>query len=259
MRGRFDHYVGFVAPPASFDCSPQHFLSVAPDGVGVAQHICHAEGFVYGPDVPSESLTAMSTGVAALAASQIDVIAQVGAYWALPFTPDEPTARDLAAELAGRHNVKIVMVWLALIDALRHMGARRLVVTTGYYRPAWTAAAVALLEKCGFDIVWAGDIVDQGIVADQGAKEAIEAATRWDYPDDIVRRACVDAGRRAPDADAVVQTGSGMRPSVQAAAIEAEIGRPLISTDLALYWAILTAADIAARSGCGRLLETTRG
>ena len=47
-RGRYECYVGFASPPNSFECSPQHFLHVAPDAaVGVIQHVIHAPEFEY--------------------------------------------------------------------------------------------------------------------------------------------------------------------------------------------------------------------
>ncbi len=41
---RFDRYVGFVSPPASFDITPQQFLSLCADPVGIVQHLSHYPG-----------------------------------------------------------------------------------------------------------------------------------------------------------------------------------------------------------------------
>jgi len=117
-----------------------------------------------------------------------------------------------------------------------------------------------MLESAGFDIGWHGDLIDLGLVQDHETKLAIEQRTRWDYPDEIVRRACLAAGDRLPDADVVVQAGAGMRPSLQAAAIESAIGKPLVSTDIALFWGILRAANQTARGNSGTLLDSlTKG
>ena len=262
---RYSSYVGFVSPPNSFENSPQHFLQLVDgDAIGVTQHVVHMPDFEYvglsehDSNAAAVELESFENGVAALADAQAEIVAQVGCYWAMPFHADDEAARRLEAELSDKHGVRVVLVWNAMVDALRVVGARKLSLATGYYRPEWTARSVAYLESAGFEILWAGDVVDQGIVADLEGKMAIEKATRWDYPDHIVRAACLDAAARAPEAEAVVQIGAGMRPALQIAAIEDETGLPLVATDFCLYWAVLKAAGVPARAGSGRLLGTTR-
>ena len=48
-----------------------------------------------------------------------------------------------------------------------------------------------------------------------------------------------------------------MRVSYVAAAVEAEIGKPLVATDIAIFRAVMKRAGIRARPGCGRLLSGT--
>lgn len=80
-----------------------------------------------------------------------------------------------------------------LVEALRAIGAETITVVNGYYRPDWSAGINGYLQAAGFEILWAGDLIEQGLVADHDEKLAIEAATLWDYPDDIMIRASVDA------------------------------------------------------------------
>ena len=78
-----------------------------------------------------------------------------------------------------------------LVEGLRALGAQRVAVVNGYYRPDWSAGINGYLEAAGFDIVWHGDLIDQGLVADHDEKLAIEAETLWDYPDHLMIEAAV--------------------------------------------------------------------
>ena len=60
------------------------------------------------------------------------------------------------------------------------------------------------------------------------------------------------------DTIGVTQHVVHMRPVLQVAAIEDETGMPVVATDFCLYWAVLTAAGVPAKAGCGRLLGTIR-
>ncbi len=101
--------------------------------------------------------------------------------------------------------------------------------------------------------------MDQGLVESLDHALAIEAATLWNYPDFIVRRAIVDMYQRAPDVDAVVQTGAGFRTIELLKSIEDEIGMPVVPSDAATFWAGLRMLGLAAAPGFGSLLDSTRG
>ncbi len=145
------------------------------------------------------------------------------------------------------------------MDALNHIGARRIVVANSYYRDDWRDGINRYLRQAGFEIAAAGSLVDQGIVAGLEEMLAIEAATLWNYPDFIVRRAIVSMYESAPDVDAVVQTGAGFRTIELLRSIEDEIGIPVIASDCAAFWGGLRALGLAASPGFGSLLDGTRG
>ena len=254
---RFEAYIGIVSAPASFDYNLQQFLGLCAGRAGVMQQMPYYPEAEYGAEVADgeRRLTSLRDSIRGLVAANAEIVAQAGGYWSLAYAPDLQTARRLEAELADEFGVEVILNWAAIVDALQSVGARRISVTTGYYRPAWSAATVSFLESAGFELVWTGDIIDQGIVADSAERQAIEDATGWDYPDDIVEQTCVDAARRAPDCDAVLQTGAGMRTSHVAAAVEAATGKPLVATDTSLHWAIMQRANLRARPGSGQLLD----
>ena len=257
---RFQHYVGFVSPPACFDQSPQQFLGVCADSVGVIQNLPNYPGAEYGPGLgdASRRLAVLKDGIAALREADAEVVLQFGGYWALGYAPDLQSARALEQSLRDEFGIPVILNWTAIVDALNAVGAKRISLTTGYYRPEWTKSSVVFLESAGFEILWVGDLIDQSILSNQSEKEAIEASTRWDYSDEIVIQTCVDAARRAPDCDAVCQTGAGMRTSYVVTDIEAQTGKPLVATDIAIFWAAMRATGITARTDTGGLLSSTR-
>lgn len=258
-RPRYDAYVGFVSPPASCDYSVQQFLEIAAPGrVAAMQTMLPYLGAEYSDDLPDAArrLDHLRDSVRALSESKLEVILQVGGYWALPYGPTLESARTVEAELTEEFGVPVVLNWTAIADALAAVDAQVITMAAGYYRPLWIEASIAFFESAGIEVAWAGDVVDLGLVADDAEKRAIEAATNWDYPDELVLGACVGAAEHAPDVDAVCQTGSGMRTPFVVDAVERATGLPLVATDLALYWAALRHIEVGARPGTGRLLAT---
>ena len=105
-------------------------------------------------------------------------------------------------------------------------------------------------------MLWAGNIIDQGLVADHDEMLRLEDENVWDYPDHMMFAAAVDAHSRAPSADAIVQTGAGMRMVRVLDMVEGQTGKPLVASDGALYWAMLKHLGMAAAPGYGHLLST---
>jgi len=135
IEPRFESYVGIVSPPASFDWSAHAFTRLAPERVGVIQHVCPPGSVTYGDLAGDSGQHVFEAGVEALAACSVNIIGQLGGYWALTFTADEEASRRLEERMRAETGLEIVLSWSAMIDALRHLGARRIALTTGYYRP----------------------------------------------------------------------------------------------------------------------------
>ena len=82
----------------------------------------------------------------------------------------------------------------------------------------------------------------------------IEGPTRWDYPDEIVLETCLEAARLVPDCDAVCQTGAGMRTSFIVDDFETKSGKPLVATDIAIFWAVMDRLGIKGKDNFGQLI-----
>lgn len=101
-----------------------------------------------------------------------------------------------------------------------------------------------VLAEGGFDVLYSGNFVDQGLVDTQ---QEVNDAT-WIFPGDFARRSFEFVAKQAPEADALViigmpnfrreKDGLPLRPVSVLREIEKEIGKPIISSDYALYWNI---------------------
>ena len=253
---RYRAYAGFVTTPQYFDDSPQQFLQVAPKGTGILQRVNHIPDYAYALDQRADNFELLRESAICLGRSFCQVIGQVGSNWVhcAGTGPDE--IERLCEEISEAAGARFFMAGHCLVEALRGLGAKTVTVANGYYRPDWSAGINGYLEAAGFEILWAGDLIDQGLVADEAEKLRIEAETLWDYPEAMMIAAAVDAHQRAPQADAVVQTGAGFRMLQVVEAVEGQTGTPLIASDVALYWAMLKHLGLPAAPGHGALLAS---
>ena len=256
MTQRYDVHAGFVTTPRYFDDSPQQFLQVAPERTGVLQRVMHIPDYGFELDERSRNFELLKEGAVCLGEAHCQVIGQVGSNWVhcCGTTPEDIVA--ICDDISSAAGARFFMAGHCIVDALHAIGAKTITIANGYFRDDWAAGINGYLEAAGFEILWSGDIIAQGIVADHDEKLRIEAETLWDYPDDIMISAAVDAHRRADSADAIVQTGAGFRMVQVADTIEQETGKTLVASDFALYWAMLRQLGLRARPGHGRLLET---
>ncbi len=256
IHKRYRSYTGFVTTPRYFDDSPQQFLQVAPKGTGVIQRVNHIPDYEYELGQRANHFDVLKESAICLGLSHCQVIGQVGSNWVhcMGTTPEDIVRIcDQISEAAG---ARFFMAGHCLVEGLRELGAKRITVANAYYRDDWSQGINRYLEAAGFEILWAGDVIDQDIVANHEEKLRIEEATFWDYPDNIMFQAGVDAHQRAPMADAIVQTGAGFRMMQVVDAVEGATGKPVVGSDFALYWVMLKYLGLPAAPGYGHLLST---
>jgi len=255
---RYEGYAGFVTTPRYFDDSPQKLLEVAPGNIGVMQRVLHVPDYGYRLDQRAANFDLLVEEGTALAESHCQVVGQAGTNWVHcqgTTGPDE--IRAFCAETSETIGVPFLMAGQCIVDALNEMGARRITVSNGYYRDDWRDGINGYLTAAGFEILASGHMRDQGIYASLDEQMKVEAATVWDHPDRDCVQTILRAHEAAPDADVIVQTGSGMRIGPHVAALEAATGKPVIASDNALQWAMLRVLDLGrAPSGWGHLLST---
>ena len=234
VHRRYAAYAGFVTTPQYFDDSPQQFLQVAPAGTGILQRVNHIDGYRYelGERASNFDLLEESAGLSRPVVLRRDRPGRIE-LGALQRHPPPDDIEQICADISARAGARFFMAGHCLVEGLRHLGAETITVANGYYRPDWSAGINAYLEAAGFRILWAGDLIDQGLVADHDEKLRIEAETLWDYPAHLMAAAAIDANTRAPQADAVVQTGAGFRMLQVVDTVEGQTGTPLVASDFA--------------------------
>lgn len=260
LGSKYIAHVGFVTTPKYFDDVIQEFLAVAPKGVGAIQRVLSLDGYSWELTERVEGMDEMRRSAEALAESHCQIVVQVGTNWVHAAGSRHAEIEREIGRISADIGVPFLMAGQCIVDALRHIGAQRIAVTNSYYRDDWRDGINRYLAEAGFEIAASGSIMDQGIVESLQHALEIEAATLWNYPDFIVRRAIVDMARcAAPGVDAVVQTGAGFRTVSLLESIEDEIGVPVVASDGATFWATLRTLGLSAAPGFGSLLDSTRG
>lgn len=254
---RYLAHAGFVTTPRYFDDSPQQFLSVAPKGTGVIQRVLHIPNYEYELGQRARNFDLLEEAAICLGLSHAEVVGQVGTNWVHcnGTTPDD--IKRLCDKISRKAGARFLMAGMCIVEGLQAVGAKRIAVANGYYRQDWMDGINRFLEQAGFEILWSGNVIDQGLYDNLDQQLEVEEKTLWDYPARDVIQACYLAHKAAPNAQAVVQTGSGFRTLPHIQAIEGMMGIPLISSDVSLYWAMLRDlnTDVAVHDH-GQLMAT---
>ena len=253
---RYKAYTGFVTTPQYFDDSPQQFLQIAPKGIGVLQRVNHIPDYTYELEQRAKNFSLLEESAVCLGRSHCEVIGQVGTNWVHCNGTSPKQIIEICDKISDKAGARFLMAGQCIIEGLKEIGAKTITVANGYFRKDWSEGINAYLAAAGFEIMWAGDIIDQGIVSSHEEKLRIEAETLWDYPKHIMVAAAVDAYKRAPTADAIVQTGAGFRMLQVVDTVEGETGKPVVASDFSVYWAMLKYLGLPAASGYGYLLST---
>ena len=255
VRRQYRAHAGFVTTPQFFDDSPTQFLKVAPPATGVIQRVNHIDGYEFTLSERARNFGVLEEAAICLGRSHCQVIGQVGTNWVHCTGTSPADIERICADISAKAGTVFLMAGQAIVEALREIGAETVTIANGYFRPDWSAGINAYLEAAGFRVLWAGNIIDQGLVASHAEMLHLEDATVWDYPDHMMFAAAVGAHARAPQADAIVQTGAGMRMVRVLDMVEGHTGTGPCSSsyprghrpsDGALYWAMLKHLGLAA-------------
>jgi maleate cis-trans isomerase len=243
-RKRYIGYSGFVTTPRYFDDVVQQFTAVAPEGVGAMQRALHIPGYEYRLDDRTRNFDLLDEAATCLAESHCQVIGQAGSNWVhcTGTTPDQITR--YCDDLSERIGARFLMAGHCIVEALRHLGARRIAVSNAYYRDDWRDGINRYLEQAGFEILSSGHMRDQGLYATLEEQLEVEDQTVWDHPDRDVMESIRLAHEAARDADVVVQTGAGFRTAPHVPALEAMFDKPVVASDNALFWGMLRELDL---------------
>lgn len=259
----FPHQVGFTSPPHDFDAAPTDFLRIAPETVGVHGRMLHVPGYAHQLDQRERNFGLLEEFVACMANNGAHVCAQVGSNWvhAGGKTPTEIEA--FLDRISDSYQTPLHMAGYCLVEGLRALGAEKIALNSVYYWPDWRDGLARFLREAGFDLVYAGNFVDQGLYDTQ---EEVNAQS-WIFPGDVAVRSMQIVAERAPNVDAYVVNGmpnfrraDGLPQRMVSREVELEalVGKPIVSSDTALYWRVFKTLGLAPIGDHGRLLSSLR-
>jgi maleate isomerase len=135
----------------------------------------------------------------------------------------------------------VVAACVTAVEGLRVLGARRIaLVDPPWFDTELNGLGRRYYESAGFEVVYSAPC---GLPSDQ-AKITPAELHAW-----------VSEHLSTTDADAIVIGGNGFRAVGAIAALEEDLGRPVVTANQALLWAALRVADAdpSSVSGYGRL------
>lgn len=260
----FPHQVGFTAPPHDFDAAPHDFLRIAPEGVGAHGRLIHAEDYAHQLSQRVDNFHKLEEVVHCMSNAGADVVGQVGTNWSHAGGKSPSDIRGFCDRMADTYQTPLHMAGLSMVEALQDIGAKSIAINCVYFWPDWRDGTTRFISEGGFDILYFGNFVDQGLVATQ---EEVNEAT-WIFPGDLALRSYEYVAKQAAEADAIVSIGmpnfrraDGLpqRPVSILRDIEAAVGKPIISADSALYWNVFRTLGVAPVGEQPHILASLQG
>lgn len=242
---------GFVTPPGWYDPSPSEFADLCAAPIRTQQSILDV------PELDFDDLNAISaaeTGVARAARLLGLAGASVAACIGTPFTwaglSTEVEIRSRIRTIEDAAGCPFFMPGTAIVDALRALGAARIAVLAPYYTLEWQALTAQALQACDFDVAAITSADALGLVSARTSIADHEKASSADMTREGLRRIV----QEAPDLEALVIAGAGVRTLALTPDAGAELGLPVVSSDTAIHWAMARSLHMPLRPGAmGRL------
>lgn len=261
----FPYQVGFTAPPHDFDAAPSDFLRMAPRTVGVHGRMLHVPDYAHKLDQRQKNFGLLEEFVECMANNGADVCAQVGSNWVHASGLGVEGIRDHCAMLSDRYETPFHMAGYAMVEALRDQNVEKVALNACYHDRSWYQGTVGFLREAGFDVVWAGNFVDQGWFNTQADVDRCV----WCFDESLLWDSFDYVADKAPNVDAYLingmsnyrrpSDGLAQRPVHHTEALEGRLGRPVIGHDTALYWRVFKTLGIAPEIIHGQLLSSLGG
>jgi len=163
------------------------------------------------------------------------LLAHTASSYALGYG-NEQALVDRIASLAG---APALLAAQAVLAALRHLGVKRLALGTPYPESI-SRQGKAYWEAAGFEIAGYHRLENVTDIYAENEERAYELARRAD----------------APEADAVLLSGTGLPTVAVLETLERDLGKPVLSSNQASLWQALRMAGVRESiAGYGRLLR----
>jgi len=231
--------LGFLVPPGNPTMEPEMaMLAIA----GVTQHFTRmyatgVTGSLSGQEERNrEQIAHVEEDVARLAQVNPGVI--VLGHTATSYTLGREGEADLTARITKKHGIPFTTAFASVVEALRHLGARRVAYATPY-NEANTLLGKKHLEGFGFEVPSFANLKGVTNIYAESAERAYGLARSVDHP----------------DAEAIFISGVGMPTLTAIATLERDLGKPVVSSASAMMWNALRIAGVKEPiAGFGQLL-----
>lgn len=223
--------LGILASPGWVDPNAEELRQRFGAQIEIAQTILGPPGFDYSLPAIAASEPHIVAGATMLAEAGAELVIQDGPGFAylVGHTPDG--ARAMGERVGRAAGVPVVLNGVAVLDEIDRRGAKRLAVACPYYSPEWKTMFTGFLQRGGYVVESFQTFVEQGIFPDQ----ASVAARRYQFTDEEIAASLRRTRAAAPQAEAMVIGGSGLRSGRWRRSLEQELGLPLVVTDAALH------------------------
>jgi len=230
--------IGLVVPSLNVVIEPE-FQKMAPEGVSV-----HSTRMLLQGKMTGESYARMTqdaaTAAALLRTARVDVIAY--ACTSGSFVEDGNRILETIEREGG---VPAVTTAQAVVEALQVLGLKRIAVGTPYVEFV-NEAERQFLESAGFEVT---ALYGLGLGDTPESRISI-GRQKWEKILEIARR--IDS----PDADGVFISCTNLATTGVLEQLEQELGKPVISSNVATFWSILSRGGFSASvPGYGSLLR----
>jgi maleate isomerase len=232
--------LGFLIPPGT-PTIEREMYELAPEGVSV--HF--ARMVARGPVGTLENLQSraashlehMDETVEMLASVEPNVICL--GHTATSYTLGKNGEEKLTRHLEEMTKIPFISALRSAVAAFSELGVRRIAIGTAYDQ-ALTLRGKAIVEEYGLQVVNAECLADVKSIFDETPRRVYALGRSADRP----------------DAEAVFFSGMGLPTLSVLAALETDLGKPVLSSASALMWNALRTSGIGTPvAGYGRLLE----
>lgn len=228
--------IGLLVPSSNTTVEPEFYRALPRD---VTLHTARLYLTRIAPESILRMVEDMEAQAKLLASADVDVIV-LGAT-APSFLKGLGYDRELIAQLEAASGRSATTTSTALVQAIQHLGAKRVVLGSAYDEKV-NGIAKAFLEASGVEVVGVKGLalVDNLVVG------RLSADTAYDLAREVDR----------PEADAIVLACTNWQTMDAIERIERETGKPVISTTQASIWAALRIVGHSEPvKGFGRLLR----
>ena len=231
--------LGFLVPPGNPTVEPE-MTALAPRGVSVHFHRMTAQG-EGGSQAGQAARNRMMIEHLEESASLLAMVKPaiiILAHTATSYTLGREGEAQLLERLEAAAGTRVASAFGAIAAALARLGVKRLAYGTPYSEET-TRQGRAHLEAHGFEVVRCERLPGVANIYDETTERAYLLGRLAD----------------APEAEAVLLSGTGLPTLPVLEALEADLRKPVLSSNAAMMWHALRLAGVGESiAGYGRLL-----